>query len=113
MLTITDWVPTPGMPLPVPRLQDDRRLFSEREVHAALQWMEAWHRERNFDEVRIEGNVWRISELRCPLTHKHTKQIVAVHKFVCGRPVLRDKLIIVGPYMGCFKHVQRNRSALV
>lgn len=113
MLTITDWVPMPGRPMPVPRLQDDRHLFSAREVQAVLQWMEAWKREPHFDEVRIEGNAWRISELRCPLTHKQTRKIVAVHKFVCGRPVLREKIVIVGPYVGCFKHGEHNRPALV
>lgn len=113
MLKIEDWVPTPGHPLPVPRMLDDRGSFTAREVKQVLEWMDTWRRERAFDEVKIEGHVWRISELRCPLTHKVSGAIVAVHKFVCARPKERHKLIIVGPYVGCYRHGERNRSALV
>lgn len=106
MLRITGWVPKPGLPLPVPLISDDTPLFPEATVRAVKDYLlvrSAKHNQAS-DDFLVGVAPWRASVLKCPLADKTTKTTIATFKFWAAQPYPNPKkLVIVGPYLGCYR----------
>lgn len=113
-ITITNWAPVPGRPLPIPQITDDRDSLKVESVKELLLFMERnkavfmrfGHGE--FEEAISQGITWRIQLMKCPLKDKRTNQVIANHRFICARSLEKKPRILVGPYVGCFAPKAKN-----
>lgn len=108
-IRIRGWVPQPGRPLPIPVIDDDRQRLPLETVKQLVELMErnkaVFATAGQFDRVdtTIAGVSYVMQRLHCPLKENRTGLIIANHRFIVARSIEAKPMLIVGPYLGCFR----------
>lgn len=113
-IKITDWVPKPGKPLPIPTIEDDSKLIPEADVRQIKQYLEV--RSRQFsqapDAFLVSNRPWRAAIMSSYLREKGI--LIAIFKHWAAQPVPNPrKIVILGPYVGCFKGKEPIHQGLI